>query len=442
VRVAVALTSLVIAAVAAAPTPARAAQQGVNADVGELAGDGPAMVAGTGARWARVFMLWSQIEPAPGVIDERALDLYRQAGLALTARRVKLIVDVLGAPSWASATGAAGGPPARPSAFADFLGRLAGRLRGAVAAYEVWNEEDAVKFWGARPDAAVYARVLRLAYPRIKAADPAATVVFGGLTGNDYRYLAAAYRHGARGSFDAVSVHTDLGCELRDPHEYVRDPGGRISQWSFLGYRSVRRTMIAHGDRSPMWMTELGWSATNVVCSLGVYAGQKPGGVSEQQQAAYLTRAYACLAADPYVPVALWFQLRDTISDEAAGIRYGLQRLDGTPRPAWGAFLALRSGPPRERCDPWYAGPHVALHLRRDGRAHDVLVVATVRAQLGVARVGVRLDGRTIERRRGSATSMMLRIPVQILARRRHIVTVVAVDTAGNGGKASRLTEP
>ena len=127
---------------------------------------------------------------------------------------------------------------------------------------------------------------MKAAYPAIKSAEPSATVVLGGLTGNDYEFLSQLYADGAKGSFDAVAVHTDTICDVESPYEILRngqtDP--RINRWSFLGYRTVHEVMLAHGDGSPIWMTELGWSTDTSVCNSGAWAGQKPAGVSPQQQ--------------------------------------------------------------------------------------------------------------------------------------------------------------
>ena len=70
---------------------------------------------------------------------------------------------------------------------------------------------------GRRPNPAAYAQLLKATYPVIKAADPGATVVLGGLTGNDYPFLEGVYAAGGKGSFDAVGVHTDTACNLNPP---------------------------------------------------------------------------------------------------------------------------------------------------------------------------------------------------------------------------------
>ncbi len=67
--------------------------------------------------------------------------------------------------------------------------------------------------------------------------------------------------------------------------------------------------MVANGDDKPIWMTEMSWRTTSATCSEGAWAGQKAAGVSDEQQATYLSQAYHCLAEDPYVQVGLWFPL-------------------------------------------------------------------------------------------------------------------------------------
>ena len=136
-------------------------------------------------------------------------------------------------------------------------------------------------------------------------------MLVGGLVGNDFDFVEAIYDHGAKGSFDGVGVHTDTACLTTDPREYYREPSGRIGRFSFTGYREVRATMLAHGDDKPVWMTELGWASTTATCSRGGRAGTKEAGVSQAVQADFLAKAYGCLANDPWVEQAAWFNLHD-----------------------------------------------------------------------------------------------------------------------------------
>jgi hypothetical protein len=251
------------------------------------------------------------------------------------------------APAWANGSSDVNVPPANPADFGDFLKRFAAHNKGvgAVAGYEVWNEPDENQFWHPGPDAGQYTALLKAAYAGIKAGNPDATVVAGPMTGNDYQWLQNLYTAGAAGSFDVVAVHTDTACLDRGPDEFYRE-NGLLARYTFLGYRTVHDTMVAHGDgNKPIWMTELGWSSTNggpTSCTRGQWTGQKPSGVSEANQAAFLSKAYSCLANDPYVTLASWFTLRDTNDIPVDELNhYGLLRVDGSPKPALSAFRAV-----------------------------------------------------------------------------------------------------
>jgi hypothetical protein len=432
----VAVVAGVVAMGATAAPPAGAAIPGINLDLPGLDAPATGPAPDSGARWARVFLEWATVQPAPGVVDERLLGVYARGARALAARGTRLLLVVTRSPGWASTTGLAGGPPAGAAPYARFIGTVAARLRGTVGAYEIWNEPDIPKFWGGPPDPRSYTRLLRTAYDAVKSADPDADVLFGGLTGNDYRFLERSYRHGARGSFDAVGVHTDIPCEIRPPEVFVRDRHRKVSRWSFLGYRSVHRVMLAHRDERPIWMTELGWSERDVPCPTGGWIGQKPAGVSEAAQADDLRRAYACLARDSYVRVGMWWTMRDFDPDTSHGLEYGLWRLDGSPRPAWSAFRAVVLNPPSpDGCVPHYAGPHVSLTARRAPRSRSLAVAVRVRADLELAELRLRIDGQTVRRIRGRRATAPLALAK--LPRGSHVVTAIAVDVARNGGRKS-----
>ena len=163
----------------------------------------------------------------------------------------------------------------------------------------------------ARPTRPRYAQLLKAAYPAVKAAEPNATVVLGGLTGNDYPFLEGVYAAGGKGYFDAVGVHTDTACNVLSPYEYLRGADNRMIPDSFLAYREVHAVMLANGDDKPIWMTELSWRTTSAVCSEGMWAGQKPEGVSDDSRPPTCARPTTAWPQDPYVQVALWFPLID-----------------------------------------------------------------------------------------------------------------------------------
>jgi hypothetical protein len=312
-----------------------------------------------GTRWVRVFLLWQDFEPQRGVFSTEEFAAFDTL-FARLPPGTKVLADVVDTPRWETGSSNPHAPPASDAEYASFVQALAHHFASRVAAYELWNEEDAPAWWVGAPDPAGYSALLRAAYPAIKAVEPNATVVLGGLTGNDYRFLEGVYAAGGKGFFDAVGVHTDTACDVLPPSAYVRDLDGRIDPDAFLGYREVHATMLAHGDDKPIWMTELSWRTTRSVCREGAFAGKKPEGVSERRQAAYLKQGYHCLAQDPYVQVALWFDLKDEGS-----VRSGLIRANGRRKPSFGAMRSESRHGDRLR---GHCGVNIASHHLRPGR--------------------------------------------------------------------------
>ncbi|MCL6510788.1 MAG: hypothetical protein K6U78_08875, partial [Anaerolineae bacterium] len=80
------------------------------------------------------------------------------------------------------------GDPATINAWADQLESLARERRGVIHAYSIGNEVNLAREWGGHPpDPQLYARLLAIAYARIKTADPDAVVIWAGFapTGGD-----------------------------------------------------------------------------------------------------------------------------------------------------------------------------------------------------------------------------------------------------------------
>jgi hypothetical protein len=342
---------------------ATAAEGGVNLNTVSPAS--VAQASALGAHWIRVFLPWKLLEPQAGVHSSNWLWPYDQM-LATMPAGTKVILDVVDAPSWETGSQAGNAPPRNPADYAAFIHFIAARWAGKVTAYEIWNEEDSSAWWAGAPDAAGYTRLLQSAYTAVKSADPSATVVLGGLTGNDYNFLEGVYQAGGKGYFDAVGVHTDTACNVNSPYTFLRNPDGRLEPDSFLAYREVHATELANGDDKPIWMTEMSWRTTSATCSEGAFAGQKAGGVTEEQQAQYLQQGYHCLAEDPYVQVALWYPLVDE-----GPVTSGLLRSNLSPKPAYAAMQSyLRNGDQQTGSCGDFAGPKITLVTPSEGERY------------------------------------------------------------------------
>lgn len=146
-------------------------------------------------------VLWSEVEPEPGERRWEALAEMEPSLAYFGQNGVETILIVRSAPLFAQREpGQFCGPIAEEAfpAFAQFLGELVTRYSQPpynVHYWELWNEPD-VAVTGSKPDqlfgcwgdpeaadfgGGYYAEMLKWAYPAIKAADPQAQVLIGGL---------------------------------------------------------------------------------------------------------------------------------------------------------------------------------------------------------------------------------------------------------------------
>jgi Bacterial Ig domain len=426
---------------------ARAAESGVvvNGPYG-LSPQNAGQFAGLGVGWMRGFVPWTTFEPTRGHLDPAALTSLEQE-LETLPKGIKVILDVVDTPQWESGSANAVMPPRDPADYGRFIGALAKRFAGRVAAWEIWNEEDESLWWASGPDPAAYAALLRAAYPAVKTADPSATVVLGGMTGNDYEYLSQLYAHGAKGSFDAVGVHTDSICNGISPYNILRNSrtDRRINRWAFLGYRTVHEVMQANGDGSPIWMTELGWSTSTQECNSGAWAGRTAAGVSRQTQATFLSQAYHCLAQDPYVQVGIWFGLQDTEPFDSPRASYGLLDSNFAPKPAYGALADYAHNGDRltEPCGG-QQGPAIKLTSPKAGARYMNTLPISVSASdsVGVYQISLYHDGHLIRNffvhgGTPTLTGHMVWFGARLLSPGKHKLTAEAFDERNNSSSTS-----
>jgi hypothetical protein len=425
------------AATAAAGTPvAPGAEPGVG--LGETNGGQIAQVRALGTHWVRMFINWREFQPTPAPVSTNTLSFYEQIFSQLPAG-TRVILDVVGTPAWETGSANEHAPP-KPGDYATFIGMLARRWGTRVTAYEIWNEEDEPRWWVGAPNPAGYAQLLRAAYPAVKAANPSATVVLGGMTGNDYRFLEGVYQAGGKGFFDAVGVHTDTACNVLSPYEFLRGPDNRMIADSFLAYREVHATMLANGDDKPIWMTETSWRTTGALCPEGAFAGQKPEGVTPAQQATFLSQAYHCMEQDPYLQVALWFPLQDE-----RGILSGLLRANGSRKPSFAAMRAYeQSGDHLTEPCGVLTGPRISL-LSPANNAHyngPLPIHVYASSSQGIFRITLKVDGRLIRNYGGPSYPRTLSGYLQWqgakhIALGKHTLTFLAYDQERNVSEAA-----
>jgi len=329
--------------------------------------------------WMRIFITWQELEPiTKGAYDDGLLRALDQRVADFRRKDIKVLAVVHRAPAWARINAdpaAVNSPPKHPDGadYGDFMGYLAQRYADSPAkpginAWEIWNEPDNDKndagFWAGGPDPVGYSKILKNAYPKIKAGAVAGgavespPVVTGGMVANDFGFVSDLYKQGVKGSFDAVGIHTDTACLVRDPGFFYRDEAGRIGRFAFTGYREVKQVMLDNGDDKPLWMTEIGWGTNTSNCTVGAGARENPvrkAGVTPEKQAEFLKQAYACLEFDKLVSHAFWFSLQDAGSDSNRYDHFlGLIGRNEQNKPAYSAFQSLAGG-----ITPAYCGAKV-----------------------------------------------------------------------------------
>jgi hypothetical protein len=211
--------------------------------------------------------------------------------------------------------------------------------RHPITTWEIWNEPNLGDAIGGKASPGRFVRLLKLSSTGLKAGDPAAQVLTGGLfpyhtlhnTMKMTKFLNAMYRvPGAADSFDALGVHP-----------FAAQPKG-VLHW----VKVARRIMNKHGDAAkPIWVSAFGWFTG------GYGIRYSPLRTTPRQQAAKLTSAYGLLrrnAGSLDIPSALWFTYTDNARKGRDSFidRAGLFGLNGRRKPSWLAFARVAGGTP------------------------------------------------------------------------------------------------
>ncbi len=321
--------------------------------------------------WVRQQVRWSSIETSKGQFGTNYVVQLDAFVKAANDKGLNILLSPESSPAWtgSSQSNGVGGLPPNPQDFADFLGFLADRYKGKVAAYEMWNEENLAVETGGTVSAAAYLPILKAGYTALKQKDPNITVVFGGMTPtgvtghpeialDEAQYLQQFYQlNNGEGKkyYDVLGAHPGSNCNPPDnsypdvlpTNDCGKDPdGGRSftkdNSFYFKRVAQLRKVMEQNGETGKkMWLTEFGWDSSTVVVPNYGYSQY----VSEDQQAQYLTKAFDLGKSYPWMGVMFVWNLnfQQTVSgpmDEKWG--WGVLRSDLSPRPA---FTALKSYP-------------------------------------------------------------------------------------------------
>jgi hypothetical protein len=304
-----------------------------------------------GVRLLRQTFDWASIERSPGHYDFSVYDDY----VAATARAGIQVLPVLFDPpafhSRARKPGDDTPPPSSPASMARFAQALVHRYgpEGTlwrdraelpprpIRAWQIWNEPNVPAYWGGRPSARGYARLLERVGAAIKHVDPKAMIVTGGIPNSGLGigfepYVRALARAGAGRAFDALAIHP-----------YARGPAGVLA-----AVAGARRLLASVGnDSAKLWVTEFGWASDGPGSAFTV------GPAAQASNARTVIAALAEHARALRLEGVVYYNWRDAKpypgGKDFWGLHTGLLRKDGRPKPALAAFAAAAAQLPDDR---------------------------------------------------------------------------------------------
>ncbi|MGX9790138.1 cellulase family glycosylhydrolase [Mycobacterium sp. MMS18-G62] len=217
-----------------------------------------------------------------------------------------------------------------PQKFAAFAAEVAAHFGGDISAYEVWNEPNYIQSWSPAIDPVSYTEVLKQVYTAIKAANSDALVVagvlgtvvnFGGVTMDARDFVETMYANGAKGFFDALSIH---------PYQYTtKFSEGDYTWWKPWNADSplqqliaIRQLMIDNGDAAlRIWASEYGLPTAG------------PNAVTQEQQSAFIKDFLNAWSKLDYTGPSFIYTTRDRIDGtQTEDGSFGLFNYDWTAK--------------------------------------------------------------------------------------------------------------
>lgn len=292
-----------------------------------------------GGTYTSVSFDWVNVEPSPGQWDFAFQDhIVEQA----QARGLVLIAYIGNTPGWALPAGV---PPSqgyryppdesKVAEFQNYCRTVASRYAGRVERFNFWNEPNGCSWVNDGCNNAdgypLYTRWLIRAYTALKQGNPNCKISAGSLDYNEgagaqWRYIEGMYREGAKGYFDAISIHPYAANGVN---------------WQAI--HDTRAVMVANGDgHLPVWITEYGWYD------------------STSAQAPARLRDFLLQLKQPqydYVEMCNYLCITDLPGTPSGSAQYGLCSRELERRPIWYAFRDLDKTFPTDTPTPSPGSP-------------------------------------------------------------------------------------
>jgi hypothetical protein len=262
---------------------------------------------------------WDDYEPKPGKFDFGWL---RQFAALADSAGISLRPYLGYTPQWAGRPGkddqAWNDSPRDLNQWRRFVAAIAGTLavHPSVKSYEIYNEENVPLWWdGTLED---YAAVLGAGAEAVRATDPDAQVLLGGMVWPDLEWLDGTCQDG-RGPFDILPFHAY-------PETWTPDS---VTVETYLGSDFQREFLDPAEEQcgmKPVWINETGFATTP--------------GKTERQQADWWVRAFATFLSARRVEHIGIYEIKDQPQDtpvigDAPNYYLGLLRVDRSPKLAF-----------------------------------------------------------------------------------------------------------
>ena len=275
-------------------------------------------------------------------------DMIRNAQM----RGIQVMLTIWGTPKWANGGNEPNVAPRRVADLQNFARALADRYSGRHAGYpyvgrfSIWNEPNLQIFLSPQFNAkgkivspATYAKLYKAGYAGIKQGNKKALVAIGETSnqGRDHPSKGNIGDSVAPGTFaKLLGGFKGLRFDAYAEHPYATRPN--LSPSQRVRFPNVTLTQLKHFEEMldvwfkrknvPVWITEYGYETKP----------GEPAGVTNAQQARYMSQVIRQLKADPRVHIFIWFIFKDS---PQSLWQSGLFSGSGAMKPAYRTFSAL-----------------------------------------------------------------------------------------------------
>lgn len=316
-------------------------------------------------QWVKITVSWRQVEANRGQLDlseiEAAVNAFDAAGL-------NILLTLTGAPDWARESAnndsrilGEDGPPDDMALFGTFAGTVAGRFKGRVDAYEIWNEPNLRREWNSpkhKLGVASYILMISEGARAIKNADPDAKIISAGLapTGfndglnavDDRVFLQDLFSNSVTEMVNAIGAHPNGWANPPDS-TCCNQPAGVDTHFDNRRFffqdtlNDYRQIMIRNNASNvPIWVTSFGWGSSegNVLVAPGA-TNNFLSYTSQSEQALYIPRAFELGMTSGVVGPMILNNLNACQADQSEDCFYSLIDASGAARPAFNAVQSI-----------------------------------------------------------------------------------------------------